>query len=170
MPQISLVGAYKIDLDAQGRAVGTNNGTGATTLLPTVPLAYDAVPQPLIIVNGHPNGSAGNGATIEGFVLESGHNGISDEPAGQGVFALRVHDLTVAGNILAGPFQRIDRPARQQWPGRSKLSAWSRPGSCDIVLAGSGRVSGDEQSADLRRNPGFPIAAATLIPVDTLIE
>ena len=169
VPQISLVGAYKMPLDAQGRALGTNAGAGATTLLPTVPLAYDTFSQPLIIVDGHPNGSAGNGATIEGFVLQSGHAGGNDQPAGQGVFALHVNDLTVAGNVLAGPFsESVDLRASTGLVDRNFLPGLG--GSCDICLAGPGNYQATNNRLTLGGIPGFLIVAATLIPVDTLIE
>jgi len=83
VPQISLVGSFKMQVDAQGRAVGTGEAGRSTILSPAIPLPFDEFSQPLIIVNGHPNGSAGHGATIEGFVLQSGHAGVDDEPSGQ---------------------------------------------------------------------------------------
>ena len=169
VPQISLVGSFKMHLDGDGRAVGTNDGIGATTLLPTSPLDYQEFSQPLIIVNGHPNGSAGHGATIEGFVLSSGHDGVDNEPAGQGVFALRVNDITVAGNLLEGPFsESIDLRASSGLVDRNFLPGIG--GSCDICLAGPGNYQATNNRLTSGGIPGFLILAATLIPVDTLIE
>jgi hypothetical protein len=167
VPQISLVGSLKMHLDSDGRATGTNDGSAATTLLPTSPLDYAEFSQPLIIVDGHPSGSAGHGATVEGFVLSSGHD--ASEPAGQGVFALRVHDLTIAGNILEGPFsESIDLRASSGVVDRNFLPGVG--GSCDICLAGPGDYQATNNRLTAGGIPGILIVAATLVPVDTLIE
>jgi hypothetical protein len=169
VPEISLVGAFKMQLDAKGRATGANDAGVATTLVPVAPLPYDEFSEPLIIVNGHPSGSAGNGATIEGFVLRSGHAGVDDVAAGQGVFSLRVRDIIVAGNRFDGPFsESVDLRASSGLVDHNFLPGLGD--SCDICLAGPGEYQATGNRLTAGGIPGFLIVATTLIPVDTLIE
>lgn len=167
VPQISLIGSFKMQLDDKGRALGVNDGSKSTVLSPAAPLDADEFSQPVIIVDGHPSGSAGNGATIEGLVLVSGHE--ADDPGGQGVFALRVSDITVAGNLMQGPFtESIDLRASTGLVDRNFLSGVG--GSCDICLAGPGTYEATNNRLTAGGIPGILIVATTLIPVDTLIE
>ncbi|MEP7067241.1 MAG: hypothetical protein ABI889_14500 [Gemmatimonadota bacterium] len=169
VPDISLIGSFKMQVDARGRATGAGEGGRSTVLSPAVPLPFDDFSQPLIIVNGHPNGSAGHGATIEGFVLQSGHAGGDDEPSGQGVFTLRVHALTIAGNRIEGPFsESLDLRASSGLVDRNFLNGMGR--SCDICLAGPGDYQATSNRLIAGGIPGFLIVATTLIPVDTLVE
>jgi hypothetical protein len=109
-------------------------GPLATTLSPIEPL-----PTPLIIANGHPGGSAGNGLTIEGFVLQSGQK---KEAGGQAVFGMRVSGLTIRGNRIEEKFsESIDLRAASAVVEENHLGGGG--GTCDICLAGPGvyRVS-----------------------------
>jgi hypothetical protein len=169
VPEISLIGSFKMHVDARGRATGTSEDGQSTVLSPAVPLPFDDFSQPLIIVNAHPHGSAGHGATIEGFVLQSGHAGVDDEPSGQGVFTMRVHALTIAGNRIEGPFtESLDLRVSNGLVDRNFLNGIG--GSCDICLAGPGEYQATNNRLIAGGIPGILIVATTLLPVDTLVE
>ncbi len=88
VPDITLIGALTMQIDDSGRATGQGSGSGATTLTPVEPLPILAgASTPLIVVNGHPGGSADNGFILEGFVRQSGHDPAIDA-GGQGVVSL----------------------------------------------------------------------------------
>lgn len=137
VPKITLRGALVMQLDAEGRATGNGVGPDETTLSPIEPMPFfDDVSTPLIIANGHPNGSAGNGLTVEGFVFKSGHN-VAKDFGGQGVLGMRVRGLTIRGNRFEEGFsETIDLRATSAVVERNHLGGTG--GTCDICLAGPG--------------------------------
>src|SRR6185312_6066055 len=67
VPDISLQGALQMRVDDDGLATGDGLGDAATTVTPADPLPIvNGVSTPIIIANGHPGSSAGNGLTVAG--------------------------------------------------------------------------------------------------------
>lgn len=169
VPDITLRGALRMRLDRHGRATGEGFGHGASTLTPSVPLPVVAgVSTPIIIANGHPGGSAGNGLTVRGFVFQSGHDPAVDA-GGQGVLSLRVADLTLEGNRFeAGFTESIDLRATNAELLRNHLSGTA--GTCDICLAGPGdyRARGNRLLAG--GIPGITVDGPVGLPVPAGVE
>lgn len=137
VPKITLRGALVMQLDVDGRATGNGVGAHETTLAPLEPMPFlDDVSTPLIIVNGHPGGSAGNDLTVEGFVFTSGHN-VARDFGGQGVLGMRVRGLTIRGNRFEEGFsETMDLRASSAAVEQNHLGGTG--GTCDICLAGPG--------------------------------
>jgi len=97
VPDITLRGALEMQVDAQGRATGEEQVPGqVTTLVPDRPLVFLPNTEAMIVVVGHPGGSAGHGAVVEGFTFQSGRTDATS--GGMGIIALRVRNLTIRGN------------------------------------------------------------------------
>jgi len=137
VPDISLQGALQMRVDDDGRATGDGVGDAATTVTPADPLPIvNGVSTPIIIANGHPGASAGNGLTVAGFVFQSGHAADGDA-GGQGLLAIRVAGLTIRGNRFEGGFtEAMDLRASSADVLTNHLSGDG--GTCDICLAGPG--------------------------------
>lgn len=178
VPDITLQGAFSMMADANGRATGQGTDALATTFAPVDPLPIVDVAcagglcsasTPIIIANGHPGGSAGNGLTVEGFVFQSGYDGVDEHPAGQGVFAMRVDDLVIRGNRFeAGFSESIDLRATSAVVARNHLGGGG--GTCDVCLAGPGvfQVTGNRLLAG--GIPGILSAPVLLLPVPAPVE
>jgi hypothetical protein len=135
VPDITLHGAFIMDLDEFGRATGLGATADQTTLasierLPTI----NGAPTPIIVANGHPGGSAGNGLTIEGFVFQSGSMPATPA-AGQGVLSLRVAGLTIHGNRFQGFTNPVDLRASSADIVQNETEG---TGACDLCPAGPG--------------------------------
>ena len=105
VPDITLHGALVMALDAHGRATGVSATGEESVLTPNVPLPFvNQISTPIIIANGHPGGSAGNGLVVEGFVFQSGNDPLSATGGGQAVLSLRATGLTIRGNRVEGGF------------------------------------------------------------------
>lgn len=138
VPDITLRGALAMNIDNDGRAVG-NSLTGQESILePSAPLTVVAAAStPIILVNAHPTGSAGNGFTVEGFVFRSGHDPAVDA-GGQGVFSMRATGLTIQRNRFEGGFtESIDLRASSGEVLQNFLSGTA--GTCDVCLAAPGK-------------------------------
>ena len=178
VPDITLRGAFSMALDAGGRAAGHGADALASTFAPVDPLPIVAVAcagglcsasTPIIIANGHPGGSAGNGLEVEGFVFRSGYDGVDEHAAGQGVFAMRVAGLVIQGNRFeAGFTESIDLRATSAVVARNHLGGGG--GTCDICLAGPGvfQVVGNRLLAG--GIPGILSAPVLLLPVPVSVE
>ncbi|MES1260079.1 MAG: hypothetical protein ABUL71_05735, partial [Gemmatimonadota bacterium] len=94
VPDITLRGALVMQMDGAGRATGASDH--ATTLLPDRPIAFSPVGEDFIIVAGHPDGSLGDGAVIQGFAFQSGRN--DGSAGGLGIMALRASRVVIRGN------------------------------------------------------------------------
>ena len=106
VPSVSVRGSFTMQVDAEGRATGAGKGSTATILAPVTPLGDEST---MIIVNAHPQGSSGHGATIEGFVFLCGDADPDVSGAGLTVFSMRVRDLVIRGNRLGpGCLQGMD--------------------------------------------------------------
>ena len=97
VPDISLVGALRMLVDADGRATGDGWPTDdMTVLVPNRPIVFDPTTEAMIVVAGHPGGSAGNGAVIEGFAFRSDRT--DGTSGGAAIISLRVQGLAIRGN------------------------------------------------------------------------
>jgi len=136
VPDITLRGALRMEMDGQERATGQGLPPGeATTLLPDRPIVFLPNTEALIVVVGHPGGPQGNGAVIEGFAFQSGRTDASS--GGMGIIALRVRDLLIRGNRFEpGLSSAADLRATSA---RLDLNYGFRLGvNCAICLAGPG--------------------------------
>ncbi|MEP6779144.1 MAG: vanadium-dependent haloperoxidase, partial [Gemmatimonadaceae bacterium] len=142
VPMISIVGAFKMAVDAQGRATGAGTDTGATIIVPVPALKVvgtgpTSVSEEIFVVNGQVNGSKAVDDVIEGFVMRSGHAATDVSTGGQGVFSMRAQNLTVRGNKFEGNFtERIDLRASSALVERNHTSGLGA--SCTICAAGPG--------------------------------
>jgi hypothetical protein len=113
VPNVTLLGTFVMPVDQQGRALGSTRAPAATasTLVASPGLlsirtgnVADKFAEPLIVVNGHPDGSHGDGAVIEGFVFQSGNEAADAIVGGNAVWAMRANGLVVRGNQIEGGF------------------------------------------------------------------
>lgn len=176
VPSITLKGAFAMQRDSRGRALGTSSSTTAvTTLQPVRPLqisgggsAQTGVSPPLVLVHASPDASAGHGATIEGFVFQSGHVGVDTLTGGQGIFAMRVENLTVRGNKFEARLsEAIDLRASSGTVVGNHLGGSS--GTCDICVAGPGvyRVADNRLLAG--GIPGILLVPALNLPMSSVV-
>jgi hypothetical protein len=171
VPNVTLRGTFQMTLDAGGRATGVGASTSATILLPTPALkSGSSGSEPLLIVNGHPGGGyQGHGATIEGFVFQSGHLGNDAVLGGVAILTLRVKDLMIRANRFDSAFsESVDLRASSAVIERNHMSGGGN--TCDICLAGPGeyRVYGNRLLAG--GIPGVLVVPATLLPVPVGME
>jgi hypothetical protein len=141
VPDITLAGAFKMQIDAAGRATGTGTGGPPTILLPNVPLLEQAqgLDDPMIVVNGHPGGFQGNGIVIDGFVFVSGHPDGDPVKGGFGILSIRVQDLVIRGNLFQpGLTSGIDLRASSASVEHNFISGGA---ACDMCLAGPGNYT-----------------------------
>lgn len=178
VPDITLRGALKMQVDASGRATGVGVANEETTFAPSPALiviggggnSQVAPSEPIIIVNGHPDGPKGHGAVIEGFVFQSGRGPTQTPVGGQAVFTMRVRDLVIAGNRLEGGFtESIDLRASSGILARNHLSG--NGGACDICLAGPGEFTvKDNRLLGAGGVPGVLSVPTTILPVHPAVE
>ena len=138
VPDVTLRGALVMALDADGRATGESTTGEETVLAPVEPLPFvDLLSTPIIVANGHPGGSAGNGLVVEGFVFQSGHPPLVAPGGGQAVLTLRATSVTIRGNRVEGGFtESFDLRAGSGAVIENHLSGTA--GTCDVCLAGPG--------------------------------
>ncbi len=169
MPDISLNGALAMALDGGGRATGEGAGGSESVLAPVEPLSFvDGLSLPIIVVNGHPGGSAGNGLVVKGFVFQSGHDPAVDA-GGQAILALRAAGLVIRGNRFEGGFtESIDLRAASAEVIENHLAGTA--GTCDLCLAGPGSfvVRGNRLLAG--GIPGISVSPTVLLPVPGGVE
>jgi hypothetical protein len=156
VPAITLLGSFVMPVDSKGRATGTVGGSAGTsqTILAANPglvsiktgNVLDKYAEPLIVVNGHPNGPRGDGAVIEGFIFRSGNDAEGVAVGGNAIWAIRAQDLLVRGNQIEGGFSEpIEMRASVGRVERNLLTG--KGGSCAICLFGPG----DYQVTDNRQ-------------------
>lgn len=176
MRDVTLRGAYAIPTDSLGRALGpvSQSASAATTLIARPALTIvggttqTGVSEPLILVNSE-NGSGGDGAVIERFVLRSGHAATDSVTAGKGILSLRANNLVIRGNSFEGNFtERVDLRGGSATVQRNYSSG---PGeTCDICLAGPGVFTVDRNTLTQGGIPGILIVPATVLPVPSGIN
>jgi len=147
VPDITLSGSLVMLVDAKGRPVNVPgaSGNGASTTLVAKPglvsiktgNALDKYAEPLIVVNGHPNGPHGDGAVIEGFVMQSGNNAADAIVGGNAVWTMRAQRLIVRRNQIEGGFSE---PIEMRSSiGLVELNVLTgKGGSCALCMFGPG--------------------------------
>ena len=153
VPDITLHGALRMALDADGRATGIGAGGVESTLAPV---------EPLPVVNGvlHPAADRRRRALRRippetdswwrASCFQSGHDPAVDA-GGQGVLALRVSGLVVRGNRFEGGFtESVDLRGTNGEVGQNHLSGTA--GTCDICLAGPRELPRLRQPPPCRRD------------------
>ncbi len=170
VPDISLLGALAMTLDGNGRATGQGDGSGETAFVPSEPLPIvTEASTPIIAANGHPDGSAGHGLVVQGFVFRSGHSGVGTDAGGQGVLALRVNGLTIRGNRFEPGFtESIDLRASSGEVLENHLSGTA--GTCDVCLAGPGRYRAAGNRLLAGGIPGLGTSGVVGLPVPAGVE
>ena len=141
VPGIALVGALNLQLDNADRALATGQGADVSTIIASPALKSVAIglDEPIFLLNGHPDGSAGNDITIEGFAMHAGHVGADSGKAGFGVLAARVRGIVIRGNRFEPGFgSAIDMRATS-----ARVEAnFTRGGLiCDFCLSGPGEYT-----------------------------
>lgn len=169
VPDITLHGALRMVLDADGRATGIGEGDVASTFTPSEPLpVVNGSSTPLIVVNAHPGGSAGHGFVVQGFVFQSGHDPAVDS-GGQGVLSLRVSGLVVRGNRFEGGFtESVDLRGTNGEVGQNHLSGTA--GTCDICLAAPGNYHAYGNRLLAGGIPGITVDGVVSLPVPVGVE
>lgn len=177
VPDIALIGALKMEVDADKRATGVAEGGEVTTFAPRPALvvvggtgSQQGVSEEIIIVNGHPDGPKGYGAVIEGFVFQSGRAPTATPVGGQGILSMRVRDIVVRGNRFEGGFtESVDLRASSGTVERNHLSGLGA--ACDICIAGPGDyVVRDNRLLGPGGMPGVLSVPAILLPVPQMVE
>ena len=170
VPDITLHGALAMALDDARRATGISTSGVESVLSPSSPLPVIAGNStPLILVNGHPDGSSGNGAVVTGFVFQSGHYASPSDAGGQGLLALRVQDLIVRGNRFESGFtESVDLRATSAEVLENHLSGTAA--TCDICLAGPGRFRAEGNYLLAGGIPGIVLGGPINIAVPSGVE
>ena len=177
VPDITLQGSVKMQIDAKGRATGVALAGDVTTFAPTPALivvggatSQQGVSQEIIVVNGHPNGSRGDGAVIEGFVFQTGRTAGDNTTGGQGVLSMRVGGVIIRGNRFEGGFtEAIDLRASSGTIERNFLTG--RGDACDICISGPGSYIVRHNRLDGPGGiPGIFSTPVTILPVPTFVE
>lgn len=175
VPDISIVGALKMGLDAAGRATGVSTTGNVSTIRATPALkiagssSQTAVSEEMFIVNTTIAGQRGDGVVIEGFVMNSGHAATDTTLGGQGVLSMRAANLIVRGNKFEGNFtERVD--VRVGTAILEKNHSTGRGSTCDLCVAGPGVFVVRENVLVDGGIPGLLAVPATLLPVPAAIE
>lgn len=171
IPDITLRGATTLQLDASGRPTGATDGADVTTLTPVPALAGGGmqVSEQILVINGHPNGSKGHGAIVEGFVLQSGRAATDTTVGGIGILTMRVNDVAIRGNRFENNLiSAVDMRASSGLVERLYFSGLGS--SCDICLAGPGDFVVRDSRLIGGGIPGVLILPAIILPVPSVIE
>jgi len=172
VPDVTLHGALDMQIDASGRATGVGGSNDVSTIVASPALVSVLnFSEPLLAVNGHPDGFKGNGVIIEGFAFQSGHAGVDALIGGLGVLSLRVRDLVVSGNRFeAGFSESVDLRATSGRVDRNHLGGGG--GTCDVCLAGPGDYGAEGNRLLAGGIPGILVVPATglIVPQGRDIE
>jgi hypothetical protein len=175
VPDVTLQGALEMQIDRGGRATGLGEmeegeNEEASTIVPSPALvSQNLLSEPIVVVNGHPDGFQGNGAIIEGFVFQSGHVGVDASFGGVAIFSLRVRDLVVRGNRFEAEFsQSVDLRASSARVDRNHLSGTED--TCDFCFAGPGDYEATGNRLLAGGIPGILVTPAILLPVPPMVE
>lgn len=140
VPDVTLRGAFRMAVDGQGRATGASSSGASTMLTPDRPIEFLPNTEALIVVVGHPGGSHGDGAEIEGFSFQTPHT--EGNSGGVGILSLRADRLLVRGNRFEpGLTSAVDLRATS-----ARLTQNFSTGlgvNCGLCLAGPGDYVAD---------------------------
>jgi hypothetical protein len=162
--------------DARERALGVTvtAGTVATVLVASPGLvsintgsALDKYAEPLILVNSHPAGPAGDGAEIQGFIFRSGNDSAGAVVGGNAVWAMRAQHLIIRDNQIEGGFaEPIEMRSSTGHVARNLLKGAGQ--SCAICAFGPGdyQIYGNRQTGLANRLAVlvFPTMSAAVPP------
>jgi hypothetical protein len=170
IPMITLQGSLLMEPDANGRP--TNEFSGQSSVLAArepLPIVDD-VSTPIIIANGHPGGTSGNGLVISGFRFRSGNDSLMvDGGAGQAIFGARVERLRIEGNSFGPGFtESIDLRASDADVVNNYLTGTA--GTCDICLAGPGDYLAQWNKLEAGGIPGITVDGPVGLPVPDAVE
>ena len=177
VPDITLLGALKMEVDAEKRATGVAQGGDVTTFAPNPALvvaggtsSQQGVSEEIIVVNANSDGPKGYGAVIEGFVFQSGRAATATPVGGQGILSMRVRDIVVRGNRFEGGFtESVDLRASSGTVERNHLAGLGA--ACDICIAGPGDyIVRDNRMLGPGGIPGVLSVPATILPVPSMVE
>lgn len=170
VPDITLKGAFKMQVDASSRATGAGEGNDATTIVPSPALAGGAsAAEVIFMVNAGSAGPRGDRAIIEGFVVQSGRIAPDTLVGGLGILTLRVRDLTIRGNRFESGFaSAVDLRASSGVVERIHFSG--RGSSCDVCLAGPGDYVARDNRLIGGGTPGFLIFPTVFLAVPAGVE
>lgn len=170
VPDITLHGALVMGLDDARRATGESTTGEESVLTPVEPLPFvNLLSTPIIIANGHPGGSAGNGLVVEGFVFQSGNPPLAAPGGGQAVLSLRANRLTIRGNRVEGGFtESFDLRAGSADVIQNHL--YGTAGTCDVCLAGPGRYRAEGNRLLAGGIPGIGASPTVAIPTPPEVE
>ncbi len=168
VPNITLEGTLLMEPDMNGRPSG-EPASPASVLTAVDPLPIiDDVSIPIIIANGHPGGTSGDGLVVKGFSFESGQDP-DGGPGGQAILAVRVKGLHIEGNSFGAGFtESIDLRASDAELVNNYLSGTA--GSCDICLAGPGEYLAQANKLEAGGIPGITVDGPVGLPVPEGIE
>jgi hypothetical protein len=138
-------------------------------LAPVAPLPVNGgVSTPIVIANAHPDSSAGNGLTVEGFVFQSGHDPLVNA-GGQAILSLRATGLTIRGNRIEGGFtESFDLRVGSADVLQNHLAGTG--GTCDVCFAGPGTFSAMGNRLLSGGIPGITTSPTVLLPVPQDVE
>ena len=147
VPNVTLSGTFAMPLDPDDRALGADNTDSATTIVASPGLisistgnTLDKYAEPLIVVNGHPDGPRGNGIVVSGFVLQSGNTAPGAIVGGNAVWAMRAENLVVKGNQIEGGFaEPIEMRASTGRVEQNRLKGAGQ--SCALCMFGPGNYT-----------------------------
>lgn len=173
VPDITIKGALRMQFDAAARATGVSTDVSTFAPSPAVvtkgPSSQTSIAERIIIVNGHPTGSKGHGAIIEGFAFQSGRAATDTVAGGQGIGSYRVRDLIIRGNRFEGGFNSsMDLQATSALVEGNHLSGFGS--SCDVCLAGPGDYVARNNRILGGGIPGILIFPAVSLPVPLEVE
>ncbi len=171
VPDLTLQGAFEMQIDANGRATGESGNGASSTFDPSPPLAKFGMgsSEPIFMVDGNAGGFSAHGLIIEGFTFRSGHDGVDALIGGVGILVLRVHDLIVRDNRFEGGFsESIDLRAASASVNRNHLSG--RGGGCDLCLAGPGNYEATNNRFLLGGTVGILVLPTVILPVPATVQ
>lgn len=170
VPDLTLRGALVMKLNRRGRATGESTTGLESTLAAAepLPIVSDIISIPIIAVDAHPSGSAGNGFTVQGFRFLSGHDPAVDS-GGQAVLSVRATRLTIRGNRIEGGFtEKFD--IRGGSADILENYAEGNGVTCDVCLAGPGRFRASGNTVIDGGIPGIGVSGVIDFPTPDGIE
>jgi len=172
VPDITLKGAFAMEVDADGRATGTSAGGSGTSLAPISPLlggGTGPVSEMIVFINGQTNGSAGHRAVVEGFAFHSGRAPADVSIGGIAIGSLRVSDIVIRSNRFDNNLNSgVDLRASSGVVERIHLSGSAN--SCDVCLAGPGSYVFRDSRLVGGGTPGVLVLPAVVLTVPPGIE
>lgn len=189
VPDITLLGAFQMPIDEKGRPTGTAGAPSASVATITANPglvsiktgnALDKYAEPLIVVNAHPDGPRGDGAIIQGFVLQSG-NPEDAVVGGNAVWAMRARGIIVQGNQIEGGFSEpiemrsaVGRVERNLLIGKGGSCALCMFGPGDYQVIANRQISGSTNRLGLLFFPTIytavpPNVEQLVLPAEALV-